>query len=74
MAATVYDALDGWLVGSANQTKIHSPDCEKIQMVPLASLVVFKSIKHGEKRGYTPCGFCKGDPMTAAMRGVSVRG
>ena len=74
MAATVYDVLDGYLVGSANQTKIHSPDCESVQSVPLRSLVVFKSIEHGKKLGYTPCGNCEGDPMTSAMRGYSVRG
>ena len=35
--------------------------------------MVFKSIEHGKKRGYKPCGFCEGDPMTAVMKGVSVR-
>ena len=74
MAVTIYDVLDGYLVGSANQTKIHSPDCEAVLTVPIRSLVVFKSIEHGKKRGYTPCGHCEGDPITAVMRGVSVRG
>lgn len=73
MAVTVYDVLDGYLVGSRNQTKIHSPDCEAVQTVPLRSLVVFKSIEHGTKLGYMPCGHCEGDPTTAAMKGVSVR-
>ena len=73
MSVTVYDALDGYLVGSRNQRKIHSPDCEAVQSVPLRSLVVFKSIEDGKKRGYIPCGYCEGDPMTSAMRGHSVR-
>ena len=73
MAVTVYEVFDGYLVGSRNQTKIHSPDCEAVQSVPLRSLVVFESLEHGKKRGYTPCGYCEGEPMTAAMKGHSVR-
>ena len=73
MAVTVYEVLDGYVVGSANRTKIHSPDCESVQSVPIRSLVVFRSIEHGKKQGYTLCGYCEGDPMTAATRGVSVR-
>ena len=74
MALEIYDVLDGYLIGSASQRKIHVPDCKTIQRVPLDSIVVFKSIEHGKKGGYTPCGFCKGDPMTAALKGFSVRG
>lgn len=74
MALEIYDVLDGYLIGSASQSKIHVPDCEKIQVVPLGSIVVFKSIEHGKKGGYTPCGFCKADRTTAALKGVSVRG
>ena len=73
MAVTVYDVLDGYLVGSRNREKIHSPDCDAVQGVTLRSLVVFKSIEDGKKLGYTPCGFCEGDPMTSTMRGHSVR-
>ena len=74
VALEIYDILDGYLIGSSNQRKIHAPDCETVQGVPLRSMVVFKSIKDGKKRGYTPCGFCAGDPMTAVLNGVSVRG
>ena len=74
MALEIYDVLDGYLIGSASRRKIHVPDCRTIQGVSLGSIVVFKSIEHGKKGGYTPCGFCKGDPMTAALKGFSVRG
>lgn len=72
MVVSVHDVFDGYLVGSRKQTKIHSPDCESVQVVPLGSLVVFESLEDGKEHGYAPCGYCEGEPMTAAMRGVSV--
>lgn len=74
MAVEIYDILEGHLIGSSNRRKIHAPECETVQGVPLRSIVVFESIEHGKQRGYTPCGYCEGDSVTAVLNGVSVRG
>jgi hypothetical protein len=57
-------ATETYFVGSKTSNKYHFPECKWAKTIRPSHLIIFKSLKDAQDRGYIPCPACKPPPLS----------